>query len=266
METMQMKMKYSLGLCAMALLTVASSTAAAQSSIDQELENYWTVDRELPVVQSRLYEPGGRFGLGLYSGLMSSEPYYWYIPVGGRLTYFFNNHAGVEVGGQYTGSAGSPGPFTQTTEIHDFFVGELQAGFDPDTDLDDRFLWRANATLLWAPLYGKWAFLNNKLSHFDFNLAIGAGAVSVLRPDYQRSEASTVITPELVFGGGAHFFLSQHFVLRTDGRFYVYQGADTPSARADYNPQDQARTSTESSFFRRLQVPAEFQLGLTYLF
>lgn len=264
---MHTSMKWWVAAATFATLIVGGSTASAQEGpLDKELENYWTVERDLPVVQDRLYERGGRFGLGLYSGLMSSEPFYWYIPVGGRLTFFFTNHLGVEVGGQYNGSAGAPGPLTQPTEIHNFFKTRLEAAFDPDTDLEDRFLWRANATLLWNPLYGKWSFLNNKLSHFDLNLAIGGGAVSVLRPDYRRTEATTVITPEAVLGGGVHFFLSKHFLLRADGRFYVYEGADTPSARADYDPQDQAKASDKSSFTRRLQVPSEFLLGLTYLF
>ncbi len=263
---MRTSIKFCLTAAAFAALVASASTATAQERLEKELENYWTVERDLPVVQDRLFERSGRFGIGVYTGLMSSEPFWWYIPVGGRLTYFLNNHVGLELGGQYTGSAGNAGPFSQPTEIHNFAAGELEDAFDPDTDLEDRFLWRANAMLLWNPLYGKWSFLNNKLGHFDFNFALGGGAVSVLRPDFRRTEATTVITPELIFGGGVHFFLSKSFILRADGRFYVYEGADTPSHRADYDPQDQARVSDKSSFFRRLQVPSEFQLGLTYLF
>lgn len=263
---MRNTMKWCLTSLAILMASTAAPATAQNDPLEDELENYWTVERDLPVVQDRLHERAGRFGVGLYTGMMSSEPFWWYIPVGGRLTYFFNNHVGVELGGQYTGSESSAGPFTQPTEIHSFFADRLQDGFDPDTDLEDRFLWRANAVLLWNPLYGKWSFLNNKLSHFDFNLAIGGGVVSVLRPDYFRAEASSTIAPEFTFGGGIHFFLSRNLLLRADGRLYVYEGADTPSQRADYDPQDQAAVSDESSFLRRLQVPTEFLLGLTFLF
>lgn len=263
---MRTRMKICMAVATFAALVTSTSAATAQDPLEKELENYWTVERDLPVVQDRLHERAGRFGLGIYTGMMSSEPFWWYVPVGGRLTYFLNNHIGLELGGQYTGSAGSAGPFTQSTEIHDFFANRLGDAFDADTDLEDRFLWRANATLVWNPLYGKWSFLNNKLSHFDFNLAIGGGAVSVLRPDFRRTEATTTITPELVAGGGVHFFMSKRLLLRADGRVYLYQGADTPSRRANYDPRDQAAVSDSSSFLKRLQVPSEFQLGLTYLF
>lgn len=249
------------------LLATTAATASAQDSpLEREMENYWAVDRNLPVVQDRLYSRSGRFGVGLYSGLMPSEPYYWYIPVGGRLTLFFNNNAGIELSGQYTGSAGAAGPLSQPTEIHKFAASVRQAAFDPDTDLEDRFLWRANGVIVWNPLYGKWSFLNSKLSHFDLNLVLGGGATSVLRPDFRRTEATTVIAPELVWGGGLHFFLGKRVVLRADGRFYVYQGPDTPSRRANYDPQNQSAASDDPSFLRRIQMPGELLVGLTFLF
>lgn len=250
--------------------TLAASPAAAQeptAPLDEELDNYWSVDRDLPVVQDRLFSRDNRLALGVYAGVMSSEPFYWYIPVGGRLSYFLNDHVGIELGGQWMGGESEPGPLTNETEITGFFANRLGEAFDPATDLEDRFMWRANATLLWMPFYGKWSFLNNKLSHFDFNLALGGGALSVLRPDFNRTEATTVITPELTFGGGIHFFLGQHWTLRADGRFYAYQGANLPSTRSEYNAQEQEPLAEdESNFFGRLQVPSEFLLGISYLF
>lgn len=235
----------------------------------EELDNYWSVDRDLPVIQDKLYERKGRFGVGLYAGLMSSEPFYWYLPVGGRLSYFFSDHAGIEVGGQYLGGSGQDaGPLANETEITGFFRDRVGESFDPTTDLEDRFMWRANASIAWHPLYGKWSFLNNKLSHLDFNLVLGGGAVSVVRPNFERTESSVVVTPEVVFGGGVHFFLSQHLTLRADGRFYAYQGADIPSTRSGYDAQEQDLTALgeNPNFFKRIQVPSEFLLGVTYLF
>ena len=257
------------GSTAALFVLAAAGSASAQAPADplaDQLESYWSAERDLPVIQDKLHKRDGRFGVGLYAGVLSSEPFYWYTPVGGRLSYFFNDHVGLEIGGQYMGSSSDPGPLTHETEITTFFASRLEDGFNPATDLEDRFLWRSNAVLVWHPLYGKWAFLNNKLTHFDLNLALGGGAVSVLRPDFTRSEASTVITPELVFGGGAHFFLGNHWTLRLDGRFYAYQGADTPSVRSGYERGNDAEVGENSSFFRRIQVPAEFLLGVSYLF
>lgn len=239
-----------IALCATAAVAAVGSPAmAADGPIKEELESYWAVDRDLPVLQERLLSRGGRFGVGLFVGMLSSEPYYWYVPVGGRLSYFFTDQLGVEVGGSFMDAKDT---LANTTDIHDFLKSSLGESFDPDTDLEDRFLWRADATFVWNPLYGKWSFLNNKLSHFDFNLAIGGGVVSVARPSFDRTEVTTEIVPELVLGAGIHFLFGKHWTLRADGRFYVYQGAET--------------TSNEGDFLKQLNLPAEFLLGGTYLF
>lgn len=263
---MHTRMKFCVAFAAVASLMISASNATAQESLDQQLENYWTVERNLPVVQDRIYQRDGSFGLGLSVGVMSSEPFYWYIPVGARVSYWFSNHIALELGGEFTGTPGSRTPFTQKTEIHSFITERFGDSFDSDVQLEDRFLWRANAVLLWSPFYGKWAFLNNKLSHFDLNLALGGGAVSVMRPNYLRTEANPIVTGELVFGGGFAFFLSEMITLRLDGRVYVYPGADVPSTRSGYNPRDQGQVADSSNFFKRLQTPAEFLLGLHFNF
>lgn len=249
--------------CSLALVGVFwSDIAHADEDIDplrDEIESYWSVDLDLPVVVDKLYSRSGRFGVGLYTGMLSSEPFYWYVPLGGRLSYFLNDHVGFELGGQLMDiSLGEDDDghernlLTHRTEIHDFFLADRGAAFNSDLHLEDRFRWRANATLLWNPLYGKWSFLNNKLTHFDFNLAFGGGVLQVSRPDLLRQNSLDELVFELVWGGGIHFFFSRHFTLRLDGRFYTYLGAPSQSVG--------------EGFFDRIRVPAEFQLGATWLF
>lgn len=267
MDLQSMTKPYIQLVAALLVLAVAPTASAQENDpLGDQLDNYWTAERDLPVLQEKLFSRDNRFGIGVYGGMLSSEPFYWYIPVGGRLSYFFSDHFGLEVGGQYMGSSSDPGPLTNETEITRFFADRLGEGFDPATDLEDRFLWRANAAIVWNPLYGKWAFGRTKLSHFDANLVLGGGAVSVLRPNFERTEATTVITPELMWGLGIHFFLGQNWILRADGRFYAYQGADTPSVRAGYEGGNDEEVEPDPSFFRRIQVPSEFLLGISYLF
>ncbi|QDG52889.1 outer membrane beta-barrel domain-containing protein [Persicimonas caeni] len=238
-----------------ALVTLAGATASAEDnkgedkSLDEKLDTYWSVDRELPAVQERTFTREGRIGLGLYAGLLSSEPFYYYYPVGLRGSYFFNNFLGIEVEGSFMDA---PGVLTHDTELTDFLEIAREDSFDKAIDTEDRFLWRANVLLTWHPLYGKLAFLQRKLTHFDFNLALGAGLVGVDRPDDLRQDHSSSVAPELVFGGGIQFFATHDIVLRLEGRGYVYQGAKTPS--------------NEDSFVKQLQVPTEFLLGASYMF
>jgi outer membrane beta-barrel protein len=238
-----------------AFITLMSAAAVAQdkdqekSSIDKKLDSYWSVDRELPAVKKRAFTRSGRFSLGLYTGLLSSEPFYYYYPVGLRASYFLNDFWGVELEGSFMDVEGV---LTHDTELTTFFEDKQADSFDKATDTEDRFQWRANALVVWHPLYGKLAFLQRKLAHFDFNLALGGGVVGLTRPDDLRQEATSTVVPEFVFGGGLQFFATQDIVLRLEGRGYVYQGAKT--------------ASNKDSFISQLQVPTEFLFGASYMF
>ncbi len=249
-------MKNTLLLSVLMFSAFSSSAAMAEENVEKELANYWTTERELPVLENRMFEREGRFALTLKLGLLTSEPFFWYNPIGLGAQYHFSEQASLEVSGTFMGTPSSDGDiglqiFTHKTEITDFIKRERKDAFDVTTDLEDRFLWRANAVLIWSPLYGKLAFLNTKLSHFDLNLALGAGVVQVDRPSVDHKSSSTEFSPELVFGGGVGFFVTKDVTIRLDGRFYMYPGAESESA---------------SGFFERLKVPSEFSLGASYLF
>ena len=247
-----------ISLAALVVIVVSlglSSPAVAESSLDEELEEYWATERDMTVIQDRLHERGGRFGGGLFLGFMSSEPFFYYFPVGAQATYFMSNSLGFEVGGSFM----DLDFLNHHTELTEFLVErdsgaeEGQAGqFNPATDTSDRFLWRANATALWSPFYGKLAALQQKLIHFDLNAAAGLGAVGVERPNVSREEAISTVEPELVMGLGAHFYIFDAMTVRLDGRGYLHRGAELPT--------------NEGSFFGRLNFPLEFQLGVSYLF
>jgi outer membrane beta-barrel protein len=223
-------------------------TAKDRALLDQKLDSYWSVERNLPSLQKRLYERENRLSVGLFAGMLSSEPFYWYVPVGLRASYYFTNSLGIELEGSFTDM---PGVLNHNTALSDYLETQRPTDFNA-TKKEDRFLWRANAMVVWHPLYGKFAFLQRKLSHFDFNLAAGLGVVSVERPDELRESVSSAIEPEVVFGGGVQFFATQELVIRLDGRFYVYRGPVTPA--------------NKDSFFTRLQVPVEFLVGASYMF
>jgi outer membrane beta-barrel protein len=222
---------------------------ADNDPLAEDLEGYWSTDRDLQVVESKLFSLEDRFATGLFVGLMSSEPFHWYVPAGLRLSYFLSDHLGFEAGGQFMDAEGV---LTHDTEITEFLTDSQRDAFDRTKHLEDRFLWRANAAVVWNPIYGKISFLNNKLSHVQVNLALGAGVVGYVRPDKDRTKSSNGIAPELVFGPGVHFFIDESWLLRIDGRFYVYQGPESPS--------------NEGSLGSQIQVPSEFLLGTSYFF
>ncbi|MFU8804231.1 MAG: outer membrane beta-barrel domain-containing protein [Bradymonadaceae bacterium] len=240
-----------LSLTAMSVaLTIAPGDAwAEETDLDEELQQFWSSERELSVLHDRLYHRAGRLALGIHVGLLSSEPFFYYYPVGGRISYHFTNQTALEVGGSFMDA---PGILTHDTELTEFARERRGESFDSSTDTEDRFLWRSNVVFLWSPFYGKLAFLQRKLAHFDFNVAIGAGAAGVERPDRSDTPKSSAnkVVPEGVFGGGVQFFMTPSMTVRLDGRFYVYRGAEV-------------RGETWSE---QVNLPAEFLLGFSYLF
>lgn len=218
-----------------------------EGPLQEQLEEYWSVDRDLPMIKERLFELDGRFGLGLMAGLTPSEPFYVYVPLGARLSYFFSNELGIEVSGSYL--------LSFNTQLNDFLGEQRQGGFDPALDTEDQFIWNADAVVSWHPLYGKWALLQRKLSHLDFSLALGAGAIGMTRPDVNRANAISTVQPALVFGAGLGFFLGEKSLLRFDWRSRPYVGPAFETAQYQ-----------EQTFISRVQVPTEFTLGYTFLF
>lgn len=239
---------------AVATMAVTSTAVAESSSLDEELEEYWETEREMPVIQNRLFEREQRVTAGLFAGMITSEPFFHYYPVGANAGYYFRNDLGVELSGAFMGTTDyeNPGFLTQDDELMEFLREEQEDAFDAATDTADRFMWRANAVALWSPFYGKLAALQQKLIHFDINFAAGLGALGVQRPTVDRENIEETVIPEMVLGLGAHFYVHNNIAVRFDGRGYLHQGAELPT--------------NQGSFFGRLNFPMEFQLGVSYLF
>ena len=265
-----------LALLAVLLIAFSSASAFAQEDGDEdvpegplgeELEDYWSVDREVDVIKQKLYSREGRFAVGLHAGVMSSEPFFWYLPVGLRLDYYFSDNWGVELEGSYMGQDGI---FRHKTDLTNFVIAEQEDSFDPKTDALDQFKWRAHAMAVWHPFYGKIALLQRKLAHFDLNFAAGFGAVSLTRPNKTRDAFDDKIAPEFAFGGGLQFFTSEHVTLRLSGRGYVYPGpmnyknTDTGERFVFADIDDEHIES--ANFYQKLEVTTEFLAGVSYMF
>jgi outer membrane beta-barrel protein len=299
-----------LSLAVVLAVVFSAGLASAQEGDDDvpggplgdQLEDYWSVDRDVDVVKNKLYSRKGRFAAGLYLGVMSSEPFHWYNPAGLRASYYFSDNWGLEVEGAFTGAEGI---FRHESELTRELGpgGALETGtFDSDRDTLDQFNWRSHAMVVWHPFYGKLALLQRKLAHFDINLAAGFGAAGLTRPTTNtdgdtphsaRTGTEEKIVPEFVFGGGVQFFLSKNWVLRLSGRGYVYSGpmnlkntsngdryvawsnskcsgGDCPGGVEDgenyIRAGDGAQVVRETNFFEKLQIPSEFLLGISYMF
>ncbi len=248
-------MKRALALTCAALLVTSTAWAqdeaeqdeaeAIQGPLKDQLEEYWSVQRDLVVIKGRLYEREGRLHLGFLGGIMPSEQFYVYYPLGGRASYLLNNELGFELGGHYL--------LATSTEITDFLVDTRSDDFDPTTDAEDLFLGRVSLVAQWHPLYGKLALLQRKLSHFDVNFLAGLAVTFLDRPSEDRLGNSTTVAPNVVLGMGLNLFMTESFTVSVEGRGYIHVG---PSFRTD--------AFAETNFLDQLKFPAEVMLGLTY--
>lgn len=245
---------------ACALLCAHSATAVAQDKqgapaddqfqgpLKEQLREYWSVERDLSMVIDRLYSRKGKILLGAQLGVMPSEPFFTYYPVGIHGGYFLSETFGVE------GSASFHIP--TKSDLTAYLEEERGDNFNLSQDAGDKYIARISAVATWHPLYGKWALLQRKVSHLDFNLLGGLGVVIAERPNSERTSSSSTVIPEVVLGAGMSFFLTKATILRLQWRSYLTPGPTINTSDA----------LEAQGFFGRLNVPSEFILGASYAF
>lgn len=180
-------------------------------SADDKL--YWSTMRNVYTLQQRRFLKSKRFGVSLYGGLIPNNIFEQYVPVGLRLSYFILENIGVELSGSYNIKLKTRLE-NQIREESGLAAGQVLIG---DTQVS-----HTNFGLVWSPFYGKAAFYNSGLVHFDLYLFAGAGiVVAETTPDFNAKPESEV-KPEGALGGGMAFFFGDHLVGRVDFRQFVF--------------------------------------------
>jgi outer membrane beta-barrel protein len=201
-----------------ALLSVAASAPAHADESEQEtqvlderLKKYWGTEmRNVQVLQKRTYRKETRWEFELMSGIIPNDEFTAYIPLGGRLDYFFAEDFGAELWGSYL--------LRVPSDLKDF----LEQNFNQSllVELPQQLQWLGGANFLWSPIHGKIGFLTSKLTHFDAHLAFGVGAVGTTVTKLQRNESKVDVAGNV--GLGLRFFLSESTALRFDYRQFFY--------------------------------------------
>jgi outer membrane beta-barrel protein len=179
--------------------------------LDDRLRQYWGNEmREVQVLQKRLYRKEDRWEFELMTGVIPNDEFTTYVPLGGRIDYFFAEDFGVELWGSYL--------IRISSELEDF----LEANFNQSllVELPQKLSWLAGANFLWSPIHGKIGFFTDKLAHFDMHLAFGVGVVGTDVTKLARTEAKVDIAGNV--GLGLRFFLSDSIALRFDYRQFFY--------------------------------------------
>jgi outer membrane beta-barrel protein len=205
-------------LCGLVLCAAPAARAEEPPATTPEaIERYWREKREVGVVQKRLFEKAGRVEAAVFAGWIPNDAFTYYVPVGARGTYFFTESWGVEVLFDYN--------------LHlDTRLKELLHEQDASVraQIRDRQQLRLAASAVWVPFYGKIAFNNRKLGHFDAFLLAGAGTV---RTGASEIGLSPSFRPEANLGVGFRLHVTPMMAVKLEVRDFVYWAAKNPDGQ-----------------------------------
>lgn len=232
MLTTSLPFKVSRRLVALGLVAALASvapTASAQtiepldtSALDVELDKYWKAQDRLPT-RNLQFTKEDRHEFSLFFGVLPNDSFFSYIPLGARWNFFFNKLLGVEVGGSYWLSLdGDLKSFLEAENLYAIL-----------TEKPQQLQWHASAALLFTPFHGKLAVFTNKLFHFDFQVALGVGALGTTVEDSAGESASKVDVAGHL-GLGLRFYATRTIAVRADYKQFLFGGTSGVVAPAEF--------------------------------
>ena len=197
---------------------LAGSSAFAdkqQDALDKKLENFWSHERKIKVIQRRSFTKDGRLALVPYLGVIPNDDFQTYITAGLRIEYYFDESWSLEItAAKAFGIADS--------SLMDF----LQTRFGASTTVPQKLYANFNLNGVWTPFYGKIGFLSTKLLHFDFNLSVGiSGMLTRLTPEKDPNNKQWKFLPAGNFGVGVRLHILNWFGIRIDYRQYFHHNS-----------------------------------------
>lgn len=191
----------------------ATALAAPLASESDDKVEFWAKQRQVRVIQRRLFEKDGQTNLTLGVGILPNDPFQTYTQGNLRIGHHITESLSLEASGSYVF-------LTQASDLAEY----LREQGDYNIFSRDLQKWRGNVVLNWSPIYGKFAFAGQKLAHFDWFFGAGAGALGVetsTEGDLGAPAAKT--TAEAIVTTGWDIHLAQEFALRVDVRQFIFK-------------------------------------------
>jgi outer membrane beta-barrel protein len=185
-----------------ALLLVFSLLPAVALGQAEELLNPGSVS----AVQDRAYRMGHELTLGV--GVLPLDAFYKGLTAQVAYTYHFSDSFAWQVGrGMYS--------YNVDTGLKE----QLERDFTASPTAFDQVNWMVGSDLVWSPFYGKMAFLNRSVTHFE---AFVSGGLSVLKLTLANSLDSGILgltgnlRPAINLGVGVRVYTSKAVSWRLD--------------------------------------------------
>lgn len=171
---------------------------------------------DISVIQRKYLPKTGRYQLFLAGGITTNSP--WFLNLGAKINfaYHFNENFGAELSGMFLSSSEKDVAKeireNNSLQPEKFVLTKYNLGID----------------LMWSPIYGKIATLDNKIIPFDMYFTFGGGSSGT------NSEEKTV--PTLHVGTGQIFAISKSTAFRWDYGWYYYQATPAKDAASTSVP------------------------------
>src|SRR5690606_27339614 len=82
----------------------AAAATGADTTDETELQAEWGQNRVIRTLQRRLFTKFGRSEFSLYLGIIPNDPFVFYMPIGLRYNYHFNEAFAIEAAPAFAGS------------------------------------------------------------------------------------------------------------------------------------------------------------------
>jgi outer membrane beta-barrel protein len=184
---------------ALSLAMAVPKTASAQC-VDEELKEELVGGRHYRGVQDRLFTKAFRHEFSAIGGLYGGDLYSSSWVAGGAYTFHFSEDLGLEGSFELTRFR------TAVTDSYERRYPQVQV--EERTDRPGRLYF---GHLVWSFAYGKLRWMGGGITHFDFNLALGAGV----------TDDSTAQGLTGSFGFGSKLYFGKWFALRFDVRDHI---------------------------------------------
>lgn len=177
--------------------------------------------RVIKTLQRKTFMKIGRTELGVGLGLVTNDPFInrYIARVDG--TYHFTEVASIQIEGGFSPDFGEGDWKGITHQIIE------ENNVSPDIS---KIQFYGNATLQFAPIYGKVAAPGNKIINFDIYGLFGTGVVNTAddlvalgaTEDPIAQNTAVQVHPTLNFGGGTRIMFTNNIALRIEGRGLSY--------------------------------------------
>jgi outer membrane beta-barrel protein len=193
---------------AAAVLAAATWLVAAFAQAQPTMTDPEREEDYVRVVQPQPFTRGGRGSFAPTFGMSLNDPLVQTFTVGGDLSYYFRDWIGITAGFQYAFDAKRAGQNALSGQ-------QIRAEVRP-------MKWAGTLAVEWIPIYGKFAFFNRGIVHWDAFLVAGAGVVNQGASSEVVADPAKIRVSGLV-GVGTRLFVTPWMAVIAELRDFIYQ-------------------------------------------